>query len=190
MKQNMLVTSYDYELSKRLAEKLADAFSMRVLDSIDLFEFDHIPFTFKEILEKNGIEYVMKEMKSILKMELDFDDAVFVSNINMADNCFDLFYKVKLSNFVILLKKDLNDEIFELEKKVFKTDAERRFFASSMADLETREELIEKDCADIVIDITGLNDDEIVSKIIDKIKIYYSVNWNLVFFEKLSKFYK
>ena len=70
MKQNMLVLSYDYELSKRIAEKLSDAFSMRVLDSIDLFEFDHIPFSFKEILEKNGIEYVIKKMKSIIKMEL------------------------------------------------------------------------------------------------------------------------
>ncbi|MBR7172720.1 MAG: hypothetical protein IKD36_02895 [Clostridia bacterium] len=176
MKQNMLVLSYDYEKSKQLAERLADAFSMRVLDSVDLFEFDHIPFTFKEILEKNGIEYVMKKMKSIIKMELDFDDTVFVSNINMADNCFDLFYKVKLSNFVILLKKNLNDEIFELKKKVYKTDAEREFFASSMADLKTREDLIESDLADTVVEIDGLSDDEILEKIIDKIKNYYSVN--------------
>lgn len=176
MKQNMLVLSYDYELSKRIAEKLSDAFSMRVLDSIDLFEFDHIPFSFKEILEKNGIEYVMKKMKSIIKMELDFDDAVFVANINMADECYDLFYKIKLSNFVMLLKKNINDEVFELKKKIYKTDAEKLFFASDMADLKTREELIETDLADAVVEIDGLSDDEIVEKIIDKIKNYYSVN--------------
>ena len=176
MKQNMLVLSYDYELSKRIAEKLSDAFSMRVLDSIDLFEFDHIPFSFKEILEKNGIEYVMKKMKSIIKMELDFDDAVFVANINMADECYDLFYKIKLSNFVMLLKKNINDEVFELKKKIYKTDAEKLFFASDMADLKTREDLIETDLADAVVEIDGLSDDEIVEKIIDKIKNYYSVN--------------
>ena len=176
MKQNLLVLSYDYELSKRLAENLASAFSMRVLDSIELFEFDHIPFSFGEILEKNGIEYVMKKMKSIFKMELDFDDAVFVANINMADNCFDLFYKIKLSNFVILLKKDAKTESLELEKKGFKTEIEKEFFVSSETDLKLREEVIEKNCADAVVDITNLSDDEIVDKIIDKIKNYYSVN--------------
>ena len=176
MKQNMLVLSYDYELSKRIAKKLSDVFSMRVLDSIDLFEFDNIPHSFKDILEKNGIEYVMKEMKSIISMELDFDDAVFVANINMADECYDLFYKIKLSNFVMLLKKNINDEVFELKKKVYKTDAEKLFFASDMADLKTREELIETELADAVVEIDGLEDDEIVEKIIDKIKNYYSVN--------------
>ena len=46
MKQNLLVTSYDYDVSKRLAEKLADVFSMRTLDVISLFEFDNMPNTF------------------------------------------------------------------------------------------------------------------------------------------------
>ena len=110
------------------------------------------------------------------QMELDFDDAVFVANINMADECYDLFYKIKLSNFVMLLKKNINDEVFELKKKIYKTDAEKLFFASDMADLKTREELIETDLADAVVEIDGLSDDEIVEKIIDKIKNYYSVN--------------
>ena len=91
MKQNLLVTSYDYDLSKRLAEKLADAFSMRVLDAIGLFEFDHIPRSFQEMLDLNGKDYVMKELRSILNMELDFDDTVFVTNVSFADNCYDLF---------------------------------------------------------------------------------------------------
>ena len=176
MKQNLLVVGYDYDLSKRLAEKLADAFSMRVLDSIELFEFDHIPFSFSEILEKNGVEYVMKKMKSILNMELDFDDAVFVANINMADNALDLFYKIRLSNFVVLYKKDTKQEVIELQNKTYKTDKEKEFFASSELDLKLFEEAIEKNLADAVVEIDGIEDDEIVAKIIDKIKEYYSVN--------------
>ena len=38
MKQNLLVISYDYDLSKRLAERLADVFSMRVFDQIEFIK--------------------------------------------------------------------------------------------------------------------------------------------------------
>lgn len=176
MKQNLLVVGYDYDLSKRLAEKLADAFSMRVLDSIELFEFDHIPFSFCEILEQNGVEYVMKKMKSILKMELDFDDAVFVANINMADNALDLFYKIRLSNFIVLYKKKTEQEVVELENKIYKNDKEKEFFVSNELDLKLFENSIENNLADAVVEIDGLEDDEIINKIIDKIKNYYSVN--------------
>lgn len=176
MKQNLLVTSYDYDLSKRLAEKLADAFSMRVLDAIGLFEFDHIPRSFREMLELNGYDYVMKKLRSILKMELDFDDTVFVTNVSFADNCSDLFYKIKLSNFVILLKKDLAEEENELKAKQYQFESERSFFVCDKTVLEARETSISKDCADIVIEMGDLSEDEIVEKIIDKIKNYYSVN--------------
>ena len=109
-------------------------------------------------------------------MELDFDDAVFVANINMADNALDLFYKIRLSNFVVLYKKDTKQEVIELQNKTYKTDKEKEFFASSELDLKLFEEAIEKNLADAVVEIDGLEDAEIVAKIIDKIKEYYSVN--------------
>ena len=66
-----MIISYDYDISKRVAEKLADVFSMRTLDMISMFEFDHIPNTFNDVLKINGKNYVEKEFRSILKMELD-----------------------------------------------------------------------------------------------------------------------
>ena len=65
MKQNLLITGYDYDLSNRLAKRLADIFSMRVFDQTELFEFDHMPLSFSEVFKTNGIEYVKKKMKSI-----------------------------------------------------------------------------------------------------------------------------
>ncbi len=176
MKQNLLIASYDYSVSKRLAEMLAETFSMRVLDQIELFEFDHVPLSFKEVLLKNGGEYVSKKMSSIVKMELDFDDAVFVANLSFADTLQELFYKIKLSNFVILLKKNIDDEISELNAKVFETDEEREFFVPSKEVLQKREQSILQNCADIVIDISLLSDEKIIDKIVDKIRSYYSVN--------------
>lgn len=176
MKQNMLVTSYDYDVSKRLAEKLAEVFSMRTLDMISLFEFDHSPNTFSEIYKINGKDYIEKEFRSILKMELDFDNVVFVANLGFADKLQDLFYKIKLSNFVILLKKDVESEIEEIKNKQFETKELKDFYLVEKEQLISQEHIIEKECADIVVDISNLTDDEIIDNIIDKIKNYYSVN--------------
>lgn len=176
MKQNLLVTSYDYDVSKRLAEKLAEVFSMRTLDMISLFEFDHIPHTFNEVLKINGIDYIEKEFRSILKMELEFDNVVFVANLGFADKVQDLFYKIKHSNFIILLKKDVELEAEEIKNKQYETKELKDFFTAEKEQLLMFENIIEKDCSDIVVDITNLTDDEIIEKIIDKIKNYYSVN--------------
>ena len=176
MKQNMLVTSYDYDVSKRLAEKLAEVFSMRTLDMISLFEIDHSPNTFSEIYKINGKDYIEKEFRSILKMELDFDNVVFVANLGFADKLQDLFYKIKLSNFVILLKKDVESEIEEIKNKQFETKELKDFYLVEKEQLISQEHIIEKECADIVVDISNLTDDEIIDNIIDKIKNYYSVN--------------
>ena len=176
MKQNLLVTSYDYDVSKRLAEKLADVFSMRTLDVISLFEFDNMPNTFDEVFKINGKDYIEKEFRSILKMELDFNNVVFITNIGFADKHQDLFDKIKLSNFVILFKKDIDSEILELKNKQFKTIEHREFFYVEKEVLLNQEKIIERDCADIVVDISNLTDDEIVDIVIEKIKKYYSVN--------------
>ena len=176
MKQNLLVVSYDYELSKQIAIKLADVFSMRFFDQKELFEFDHMPMSFREIYSLNGADYVKKKMKSIIGMELDFDNAVFVADISFADNCFELFYKIKLSNFVIFLHKTPSVEMQELTAKKYASPEEYEFFCPSENQLKKRELSVANDCADVRIDITSLEEDEIVDKIVDKIKEYYSVN--------------
>lgn len=176
MKQNILIASYDYEVSKRLAEQLADVFDMRTLDMISLFEFDNIPNTFEDVLKISGKPYVEKELRSILKMELDFDNVVFVSLLETLTEFKELFYKVKLSNFVILIKKDTESELAELENKAYSSENVKDFFKLTKDDLIKYEKQIETNCADIVIDISNLTSAEIIQKIIDKIKNYYSVN--------------
>ena len=176
MKQNLLITGYDYDLSNRLAKRLADIFSMRVFDQTELFEFDHMPLSFSEVFKTNGIEYVKKKMKSIVKMELEFDNAVFVADMSFADDCFDFFYKIKLSNFVVFLYKDVRTEMEELTKKKYNSKEECEFRLPSENLLKKRELAISFDCADVSLDISNLSEDEIIEQIVDKIEKYYSVN--------------
>lgn len=174
MKGNLFLVSYNYDLSKRIAKSLAQEFSLRVFDQRELFDFDNMPRTFSDILTGQGSEFILKKFRSILKMELDFEDSIFISDISFADNCYDLFYKIKLNNFVVFMYKDLEKELQDLKQKKFSTEAEREFFVTDKVQLQNRENLIKNDCADISVDVTGLSDVEIVQKIINQIKIFYS----------------
>lgn len=175
MKQNLLITGYDYELSRQIANRLAEVFSLRVFDQLELFEFDHLPRTLSDVLEEKGREYVDKKFNSILKMELDFDDAVFVCSLSVADNIDELSYKVGLSNFVILLFKDSDEAVNDLINKKYKSSHEKDFFCCSKEQLLMREHKILSGCADASVDIGNKTIDEICDEIIDKIKHYYSV---------------
>ncbi len=176
MKQNILIVCYDYDISKAVAKQLAFLFSMRLFDQKELFEFDHMPRTFAEIYKLNGKDYISKKMKSIVKMELDFDDAIFVADISFADNCFDMFYKIKLSNFVVLLKKNTEKEVNELNSKKFESQEERDYYLSDVNTLKKRELAISYDLSDVVINIENMTNEQIACEIVDKIKSYYSVN--------------
>ena len=176
MKQNLLVISYDYDLSKQLAEKLSETFSMRVFDQIALFEFDHSPRTLGNVFAEHGRDYVNKKFRSLLKMELDFDDAVFVCDLSIADHSEDLFFKINLSNFVIFLHKNVDIEIEQINNKTYKSAEERNFFVCTKEELLAREQKISEYCADVNIDITGIDEDKILEVIISEIKGYYSVN--------------
>lgn len=176
MKRNLLVSSYDYELSKQVAKKLADGFSMRFFDQKELFEFDHVPRTLGEVCNEFGIEYVQKKLRSIVKGELDFDDAVMVADLSFIEYCVDLFYKIKLSNFIVFLYKDIEREVDELSFKDYRFDSEKQLFVPDKDKLEQRESAMKLELADIVVDITSKTIDEIVDEIVDKIKNYYSVN--------------
>ena len=59
-----------------------------------------------------------------MKGELEFDDVVMAADISFADNCVDLFYKIKLSNFVVFMYKGIQDEMKELSNK--KVDFEKK----------------------------------------------------------------
>ena len=176
MKQNLLIVSYDYNLSKEVAKILANVFSMRIFDQRELFEFDHLPLTFTEVIDRNGYDYVLKKMKSIIKMELDFDDAVFVADMCFAENCEDIFYKIQLSNFVVFLYKNTTFELEELRNKEYSSGFEKDFYVVDEEKHECRKSKLQKLCSDIKLDVTNLTYEEITNKIIDEIKQYYSMN--------------
>lgn len=174
MKQNLLILSYDYTLSKRLSAKFADNFSMRVFDQRELFEFDHLPRSFSEVLLERGKEYIFKKFKSIIKMEFDFENTVFVADYSLADYAYDIFHNIKLANFTIYLYKNVEDELSEVLSKDYASNAEKEFYKIDEPLLLERENEIKNNLADITVDITGLTDDQIIDVVNQKMQNYYA----------------
>ena len=155
MKNNLFFVAYDYNLSKMLATKTAEFFAMRLFDSVEMFEFDHAPRKINEVVSEYGRQYVLKKMKSIIKMELDFDEAVFACNFDVLSECVDLFDDIKSKNLVIFLSdKNLENQDENLKQKKLK-------FLT--------------DCCDVAIETKNLTNEKIFELVIEEIKDFFNI---------------
>lgn len=155
MKNNLFIISQDYEKSRVISKKVAEFFSMRLLDSIEMFEFDNSPRNIGEVCEEFGRDYIKKEMSSIAKMQLDFDDAIFVGDYEYLDSYNEIANKIKQKNLVIFLSDKSNEN--KQNENVYD---KLKFLA---------------DCCDVAIDISCLPNEEIFDKVIIEIKKFYGI---------------
>ena len=76
MKKNIAIICLDKSLSRSTAQLLADELSMRFFDMRELFEFDHKPHAFKDIINEYGVSYYRQKELSILKYAAGFENVV------------------------------------------------------------------------------------------------------------------
>ena len=155
MKKNLFFVAYNYEMSKNVAANVAEFFAMRLFDSIEMFEFNNVPRKLSDVLKECGREYVEKKMRSIVKMEFDFDDAVFVAPFEYFGGWSNLCKEINYQNLVIFLHEKSNKRVGDMN-----IDHKLKFLT---------------DCCDIAIDVTDLQNDEISDKVIEEIKNFYSL---------------
>lgn len=175
MRKNILIVCYNYALSRRVASILAERFDMRSFDMYDMFKFHNMPNTLEDILNLNGIEFVNKKMRGILKDELDFLGVVFVVDTKVLITNSDLFEKLKENNIVLFLKNDFKTEFAQRENLSFMTDVEKEYFSLKLDELSETEQILEKTFADIVVEIGDLSYHEIIEKILKGIDNFIKV---------------
>ena len=78
MKQNLILTGYNYARLRRLAAQFAEIFDMRFFDIYDYFIFDNSPNSIADLYHKNGWDYVDEQVKDIVEMQTSFDNVVSV----------------------------------------------------------------------------------------------------------------
>ena len=127
MKENLMLVCYDYALSRRISKSLADFLDMRLFDMLEMFVFNNAPYRLTDVIKINGKEYAVKEMRGVLKTELDCSGSVFAAEPKMLGLNQDLFEKIKECNLVLFLKRDYKTEFSIREKMLFRSDEDRDF---------------------------------------------------------------
>lgn len=170
MKENLMVVCYDYGLSRRISKSLADFLEMRLFDMFEMFVFNNAPYKLTEVIEINGVEYANKEMRGVLKTELDLSGTVFAAEPKMLGLNQDLFEDLKKNNLVLFLKRNYRNDYIFRENMAFKSQSDKEFFRLEIDELTENAISIENNLADIVIDIDGLNFDQIKEKILNTLE--------------------
>lgn len=166
MKENLMVICYDYGLSRRISSSLSDFLEMRLFDMLEMFVFNNAPYKLTDVVNINGIEYANKEMRGVLKTELDLEGVVFAAEPKMLGLNQDLFEKLKECNFILFLKRNYRNDFLFRENMAFKSQVDKDFFKLEIDELTENALNIEKNLADVVVDIDGLNFDQIKEKVL------------------------
>ena len=151
MKNNLFFVASDYDVARKLSKRVAVFFDMRIFDSIEMFEFDHTPRKINEVFNEFGESYIQKQMRSIVKMQLDFSDSVFVFDSKYL-SCLDDLYKDVISQNLVIFLNNKNNYI----------------------DIKTKINLL-TNCCDIAVDATNIEEDELFENILSEIKTHYNL---------------
>lgn len=166
MKENLMVICYDYGLSRRISNSLAEFLEMRLFDMLEMFIFNNAPYKLTDVINKSGVDYANKEMRGVLKTELDLSGVVFAAEPKMLGLNQDLYEKLKESNLTLFLKRNYRNDYLFRENMAFKSQTDKDFFKLEIDELTENAQNIENNLADIVVDIDGLNFEQIKEKVI------------------------
>ena len=166
MRKNILVVCYNYALSRRVASVIADRLDMRSFDMHEMFKFNNSPNSLEEVLKINGTDYADKEMRGVIKTEMDFLGVVFVADTKVLMKNQDLFDELKLANNILFLKNDFKTEFAQRENLSFISAIEKDYLSFKLDELYEAEEILETYLADFVIDINELSYAEIIDSVV------------------------
>jgi len=128
MKENLMVICYDYGLSRRISNSLAEFLEMRLFDMLEMFIFNNAPYKLTDVINKSGIDYANKEMRGVLKTELDLSGVVFAAEPKMLGLNQDLYEKLKECNLTLFLKRNYRNDFLFRENMAFKSQTDKDFF--------------------------------------------------------------
>lgn len=174
MKRNIAIVCLDKSVASSTAKLLADQLNMRYFDMRQLFEFDHKPHTFKDIITNYGISYYRQKELSIMKYASDFENVVL--NLD-----FDVSYKKgtlqSLSNdyLIIFLHISPARATSILAKEDYSCYKEKTMFVMPKEKLQTRIENIRVQ-ADIEVNVSTSSLPKVCKDVMRAINKFYNLN--------------
>lgn len=174
MKKNIALVCLDRTMARTTSQLLADELGLRFFDMRELFEFDHKPTTFKQIVTEYGSKYYRDKEESLVGYAQDFENVLY----NIDSDCFykkDMLKKLK-KNYLIIYLHINNTLIYNiLQKEDYCCYKEKLMYTLSKGKIAKREENI-RAVADIEINVSKFSSFKASSEILRAIKKFYGIN--------------
>ena len=173
MKKNIAIICMDKSLARTTAQLIADQLSMRFFDMRELFEFDHKPHTFKDLINSYGITYYRQKELSMLKYACGFENVVF--NIDS-----DVLYKKatlkSLQEDYLIVYMHISPVMATniLEKEEYCCYKEKSMYVMPKEKLQLRIDSI-RNQADIEVNVSSSSYFKASGDIIRAIQKYYNI---------------
>ena len=174
MKKNIAIICLDKTMARSTAQLVAEQLSMRMFDMRELFEFDHKPSLFKDLINEYGITYYRQKELKILKYAKDFENIVL--NIDP-----DALYKkdtlkaIKDNYLVIYMHISLPLINNILDKEEYSCYKEKTMYVMPKDKLCGRIDRI-REQSDIEVNVSSSSYFKASGDIIRAIQKYYGIN--------------
>ena len=171
MTSNIAITGFNRELLKKVGKTLADMLEMFYVDTIELYEFDHLPHTMTDMLKAQGVrEFRDKEIGTIGYVT-DFSNAVITFESGAVKRKKNI-ERIKKTSELVYLYQDLVDVKSSLAKVKYPSYEIKKFFNVSEKTLAARSEILIKN-ADVIVDIDKKTPTMIANEILAKLQEKY-----------------
>lgn len=171
MVQNIAITGFNREKLKSVGKALAEMLEMYYVDTIELYEFDHIPHTMTDMLKAQGRkEFRHKEIGTIGYVT-DFSNAVITFEtgaIKSAKNVKTL----KSTCELVYLYEDVLDVKAKLDSDKYASGELKKFFNIPLNSIKLRSEKLIK-ISDVVVEIDRKTPKMIAGEILAKMQQKY-----------------
>lgn len=171
MISNIVVAGINRVFSRQVSEILAEQLGMHFLDTIELFEFDHIPRNLAMVLDELGEGYFRKKEKSLSGYVGEFENSVLhvESGCVLESGNIDA---LKQNAIVIYLHMAPTKIKKELSSAKYKTENLRKFFNISLVKIKNRD-MLWMAGANITIDVKASSPLKCAADTIRAIEKYY-----------------
>ncbi|MEG1581673.1 MAG: shikimate kinase [Clostridia bacterium] len=171
-KESIAIVCMNYEYNKKLCCLLAEKLGMYYFNAVDLFEYEHIPRSFEQILTEFKEKYYRKKEKAILKYASSFTNSVLCleSGAVMKQRNMKNLKHNDLLVYVHIAKKKLENQ---QSKTSYGSKILNAFYKPNTEKLELRIKYAKK-TTELQVNCTGFSVERAVAQIINSMKVYYA----------------
>lgn len=168
---NIALTGFNREKLKKIGKTLADALEMLYVDTIELYEFDHIPHSMTDMLKAQGVKEFRDKEVGTIGYVTDFSNTVITFETGAVKNKKNINLLKERCELVYLYEDLINVKTL-LESQKYPSKQLKNFFNVKETTLQVRDKILQKQ-ADVTINIAKKSPNMITKEIFTKLQEKY-----------------